>query len=261
MEEIKNIHKGHRQRLKDKVRKAGLSALSQHEVMELLLTYTIPQKDTNELAHKLILSSGGFASVFDSGYTQLKNQKGIGDETALFLSILPKVFELYKQDKNKVNQMVLRSPENCVSYFRKSFEVGKRENLYIVCLNSQNKVDSVIDLQGESDSKINIDSKNLISKLTSKSISAIVMYHTHPKGDPTPSVEDLDTTLSVMYICAMLDIMFYDHIIFTETKHLSLGSENYLDALYEKVYQTWPKFNSKCSQFFKRMNFKNEDNK
>ena len=48
------IHVGHRQRLKDKVRQNGLDVLSEHEILELLLTYSIPYKDTNELAHSLI---------------------------------------------------------------------------------------------------------------------------------------------------------------------------------------------------------------
>ena len=61
--EFKHKHAGHRQRLKDKVRINGLKSLSMHEVLELLLTYTIPQKDTNALAHELIDKYNGFSKL------------------------------------------------------------------------------------------------------------------------------------------------------------------------------------------------------
>ena len=93
------MHGGHRQRLKDKVRQNGLTSLSLHEVLELILTYTIPQKDTNQLAHELIDTYGGFSKVLEADYYDLMKNKGVGEETALFLSMLPRLFDIFKEDK------------------------------------------------------------------------------------------------------------------------------------------------------------------
>ena len=83
-----NPHKNHRSRLKNKVRKYGLECLEAHEVLELLLTYTIPRKDTNPIGHDLLDCFGTFSNVIDADYFDLLKVKGIGEESALFFNIL-----------------------------------------------------------------------------------------------------------------------------------------------------------------------------
>ena len=95
-----NPHVGHRQRLKDKVRKADLEILSSHEILELLLTYTIPYKDTNALAHELLQTFCSLDRCIDAHYFDLQKIKGIGEETALFFKVLSNLIDVYKKSKN-----------------------------------------------------------------------------------------------------------------------------------------------------------------
>ena len=85
-QEKKHSHAGHRQRFKNKVLETGIEHLPYHEVLEFLLMYAIPQKDVNPLAHELISNFGSFSAVLDADYDQLKKIKGVGHETALFIS-------------------------------------------------------------------------------------------------------------------------------------------------------------------------------
>ena len=88
----KNIHSGHRERLRNAAAKNGINSLEEHQVLELLLTYTIPQKDTNPLAHSLIEKFGSFKNVLDAKPEALLLVKGIGVKTAHFLSTIKQFF-------------------------------------------------------------------------------------------------------------------------------------------------------------------------
>ena len=122
MEKKKNPHTGHRQRMKDKARAIGIGAWPHHEVLELLLTYAIPQKDVNPLAHELIDKFGSLAGVLDVGWEQLSKIKGLGKEASLFLSLLPDIFNKYKASKD-IGSVALDTTSKCVKYF-KSINTG-----------------------------------------------------------------------------------------------------------------------------------------
>ena len=62
------VHDGHRQRLKERFLKDGLDGFEPHNVLELLLFFAVPQRDTNEIAHQLINHFGSLSGVFDASY-------------------------------------------------------------------------------------------------------------------------------------------------------------------------------------------------
>ena len=228
MKQFNHLHGGHRQRLKDKVRSFGLSALSEHEVLELVLTYSIPYRDTNELAHRLIDRFGSIAGVLDSDRKLLKQVAGVGEETALFLSILPQLFAIYKLGKGASKVSYLRNVRNCIDYFRQNFEISAKEVFYIICLDRTYKVIDKHILDSENITKITIDIKRLTEILINPSVSSLVLFHTHPNGTPNPSIDDLETTQAIFNLCEMLNVGFCDHIIFNETDSYSLGQHGYI---------------------------------
>lgn len=256
MDEIKNLHKGHRQRLKNKVRTSGLNILPTHEALELLLTYTIPQKDTNELAHHLLDTFGSFANILDTPYEDLVEVNGIGEETALFLSTLPKYFEMYKASKVDDTLPKLDNTGKCVEYFNSNFNINAKENLYIFCLNKACKLIKTISISGKNDCEIDLSAQSIIKQISNVNSSAVVMVHTHPHGDITPSEEDIRTTQNLIYICSLLDIKFYDHIIINETSYYSFGCEDLINKMYNQALSTLPNRNSKSLDLRQNPEFK-----
>ncbi len=231
MKTFNHLHGGHRQRLKDKVRSFGLSALSEHEVLELMLMYSIPYRDTNDLAHRLIDRFGSIAGVLDADRKALKQVTGVGEETALFLSILPQLFSLYKLGKGASKVSYLRNVRNCVDYFRQNFEISNKEVFYIICLDRTYKVIDKHTLDGDNITKVTIDIKRFTEILINPAVSSLVLFHTHPNGKATPSVEDLETTQAIFNLCEMLKVGFCDHIIFNETDSYSLGQHGYINQM------------------------------
>lgn len=87
---VTSIHAGHRERIRERLRTAGLSAFSEHEVLELLLTYAIPRQDVNPLAHELIDTFGSLSAVLDADESELLRVKGLGRNAALLLTMRSK---------------------------------------------------------------------------------------------------------------------------------------------------------------------------
>ena len=79
---------GHRERLRQKLAENGLDGFLPHEILELLLTYAIPRKDTKPLAWALLKKFGSLAGVFDADEKQLREVDGIGEHAAQFIKLI-----------------------------------------------------------------------------------------------------------------------------------------------------------------------------
>ena len=82
----KGIHTGHRGRLREIINNTDATTLPEHQILELILTYVLPQKDVNPLAHELLNEFGSLANVFDANVTELTKINGVGEVVASFLS-------------------------------------------------------------------------------------------------------------------------------------------------------------------------------
>ena len=90
-------HKGHRQRMRERVQSYGLDSLAEHEALEYVLYLTNAQKDTNGIAHDLIDRFGDFAAVLEASEEELCTVEGVGPSTARMLHLLPQIGRYYTQ--------------------------------------------------------------------------------------------------------------------------------------------------------------------
>ena len=133
---VNNPHENHRARLRETFRKAGVEGLPDHNLLELLLFYSIPRKDTNELAHKLLTAFGSLNGVFDASYEQLMEVEGIGESSALLISIIPAVCRRYVE--GTVSGKINLSERDAASDYiiKKYYGNNKVEVFYMLCLDS-----------------------------------------------------------------------------------------------------------------------------
>lgn len=123
----KPVHSGHRQRIRQKYLASEFQDFNQHEILELLLFYGIPRKDTNETAHRLINEFGSLSAVMDAPVEKLR-KFGLPENAAIFLHMLPQLGEMYLNDKNY--------------NFKKIYTVGELKKKIMINLlqNNQNTV-------------------------------------------------------------------------------------------------------------------------
>lgn len=229
-----NIHKNHRQRLKSKVQKHSLECLEYHEVLELFLTYTIPRKDTNPIAHNLIERFGSFANVIDANYFDLKKVEGVGPESAMFINMLSSFIEIYNKSKLEAKIEFLNSIGASVEFFRSHYSVKDKEFMVLTCLSKNNRVLKNFTYTGFDDSEVSFDLRSIANNINDEGVRKVVVFHTHPKGGAVPSVEDVIATQKLINVCMVHGIDFEDHIILNEYEHFSLKKSGMIDKMKQR---------------------------
>ena len=133
------VHDGHRERLKERFRSEGLDGFTEVQVLELLLFYSVPRKDTNEIAHALLEKFGTLAQVLDANPADLEKVPGMGSSSALFLKLLSAAGRRYQISRTE-SATILRTLEQCGAYLQPRFFGRKHEAVFLLCLDAKCKV-------------------------------------------------------------------------------------------------------------------------
>lgn len=208
---MENIHSGHRERLKQQFLANGLDAMPQHEILELLLFYSIQRVDTNELAHRLIERFGSLRGVFEANYNDLLDVKGLGKNSAVFLKLLPKVAEVYYT--SAYDGVKLDSIEAIAKFLTLHYNQSDTESLRLICFdnNMRVKYDAVI-AKGD-DSRVPINEKLILKRVLNSGCSKCVISHNHPNCPSKPSDADIRVTKVVYSYLKNAGITLIDHLI------------------------------------------------
>ncbi len=221
-----SIHDGHRERLKKQFREGGLDHFTDYQILELLLFYIIPRRDTNPIAHRLIDRFGSLSQVLEAPTEELEKVEGIGPNAALLLSLITEVARVYMVNRAE-KQTMLNSIEECGQYL-KSFFIGRRvEMVYLLCLDAKCKVLSCREVGEGGVNSANVPIRKIVELALSQNASSVVLAHNHPSGLALPSEEDISTTRRVAAALSTVDIPLVDHIIVADDDFVSLVQSGY----------------------------------
>lgn len=212
---------GHRERLRARFQEAGVDALPDYELLELLLFRSIPQRDVKPLAKELIQRFGSFAEVLGAPASRLTEVKGVGDGVALDLKIVAAA--LQRMAKGKVaKRPVLSSWSSVIDYCRMAMAFAEREQFRILFLDKKNAVIADEVQQTGTVDHTPVYPREVVKRALELSASAIILVHNHPSGDPTPSRADILMTQQIIETAKPLGIAVHDHIIVGKDGHASL---------------------------------------
>ncbi len=223
----KNPHKGHRQRVKKRVINEGIDSFEDHQILELLLFYCIPMKDTNELAHQLIRHYGSLSGVFDADPRDLCDQVGVTENTAVLLSLIPDLARCYQQGKFK-EKTVLNSTTKAGEYTMALFTGRLNEAFYVICLDSQNKVNQATLLHEGTINEAPVYPRLIVETALRHQAASIILAHNHPGGSQKPSQADLDVTRKIKLATEAIAIPVVDHIIVAGESYYSFAENRML---------------------------------
>lgn len=221
------MHDGHRKRLKERFITEGLKNFEPHQVLELLLFYSIPRKDTNEIAHNLINKFGSAADVFDADAKDLETVDGISENSAIFLSLISAVSGYYLKSKHG-EKPVIDSSIKAGEYVLSLFVGQKYEIFYVICLDSQNRVTWADVLFEGTLNETSIYPRNLVEVALRHKANSIIIAHNHPGGSLKPSSADLNATKSIKNALETISIKLLDHIIVGDHKYMSFAESGIL---------------------------------
>lgn len=233
-----SIHDGHRQRVRERFLNAGLTDFKDHEVLELLLFYCIPRCDTNEIAHHLIEKFGSFALVLDAPVSELQKVEGIGENAAIFLSLLRSVSGFYQSSRLKKNT-ALTKPCEYGNYLIPRFSTQRIEEVFLLCLDAKCMVLCCDKVSEGSVNATNVSIRRIVDKAIASNATSVVLAHNHPSGIAIPSTEDLATTKLVANALIMVDVILNDHIIVADNDYVSMVESNLYrpDDVYDELIQ------------------------
>ena len=221
-----SIHSGHRQRLKDRFPKEGLDSFEDLYVLELLLYYCIPQKDTNPIAHALLNHFGSLTAVFEATPEELTKVEGIGKNAATFLSLIHQVGRYYQIKRAEPGQ-ILRTIEQCGRYLVPYFYGRENETVFLLCLDAKCKVLGCKMVGEGSVNSANIPIRRVVEIALNTNATTVVLAHNHPSGLALPSGDDIQTTLRLAKAMDAVEITLADHIVVADNDFVSMNQSGY----------------------------------
>lgn len=222
-----NLHQGHRQRVRARYIKEGLDAFQDHQVLEMLLFYSIPRKDTNELAHKMLQEYGSLVNLFEAHPLDIVKRCGVNEITAVLLSLIPSLSRRYNQ--RKWGEKPDLSDSSRAGKYATSLFIGKTyECFYVICLDAQNRVNCADLVHEGTINETPVYPRIIVEKALLHKANSIILAHNHPGGSLRPSSADIEVTHKIKDALNHIKINVVDHIIVAGDRFFSFAENRML---------------------------------
>lgn len=221
-----SIHDGHRKRVKDRFREEGLDNFDEVHVLELLLFYCVPQRDTNPLAHRLLNHFGSLPQVLEARPEELEKVEGVGENISTFLSLTTAVSRYYLVRK-AMQEKILSTTEDCGKYLTPFFYGRSNETVFLLCMDAKCKVLCCKEVGEGSVNSAGVPIRRIVETALNANATTVVLAHNHPSGLALPSDEDIRTTYRVARALEAVEITLADHMIVADEDAVSLLQSGY----------------------------------
>ena len=223
---MENLHEGHRKRMKERFIKSGLDDFAPHNILELLLFYSIPRGDTNPVAHRLIDTFGSLSGVFDATPEELAKVDGVGENSAILISMIPQIARKDLEDKADTANIV-GGCSDIGAFLLPKFVGRTNEALMMVSIDNKNKIISCsVVAEGTVDSA-KVSRRKIMEEAMKVKATRVILAHNHPCGVAVPSSEDVVMTKEIGRLFAQVGIELVDHIIVANDDYVSMAASGF----------------------------------
>lgn len=228
-DKLKANHEGHWQRLRQRFDKSGFEGFHDYEVLELLLTYVIPRKDTKLTAKELLRIFKHLPGVLSTDVKELTQVSGIGPEASRFLKIVDAFIGFYFDQKALIGDIQFTQLPQLVDYFKAIIGRNSNEVMRVLYLNSQNKLISAENLCEGTVSQAVAFPRKIVEGALKHHATTVIIAHNHPGGLPDPSDKDNVMTQQIKNALQTVTINLQEHIIIAEGSFYSYRQNGILD--------------------------------
>ena len=216
-----SIHDGHRQRLKQRFLEEGLESFTDIQVLELLLFFSVPRQDTNPIAHALLDHFGSLYQVLEAPVEELRKVKGVGEQSALLLSLMNDVARYYQVDRT-MREKILPTVQACGEYLVPFFFGRNVETVFLLCLDAKCKVLCCKEVGQGSVNSAGISVRKIVETALAANATTVVLAHNHPSGLVHPSREDIVMTRKAQDFLQEIGVNLLDHFVITDKEFYSM---------------------------------------
>lgn len=208
---IHNVHGGHRNRLRKLVENAGLENLNANQIMEFILYYIIPRKDTNEMGHQLLNKFNSVYNVLSSDSKEIESMYNFGKNSAKMLAMFKLLFEFYQISEN-VKKVKLNNISDLVNYCSALLSNKEKYEFYVAVINDLNEIVSCR-LIDSGDDEITTSKRAIYDFAYQSNCKKMFIAHNHPNGSCMPTKSDDTATEKIVDWLNKSGITLVDHII------------------------------------------------
>jgi len=225
-----SIHSGHRARLREQFLEHGLDTFADHQALELLLSFAIPRRDVNPIAHGLMNHFGSFSKVFEASPQDLLEVDGIGEHGVTLIRLVTALGRRYQLDRGK-EDLILSDTKRTGNFVAPLFHGLTDEAVYLVCLDGSLRVTHHEKLAEGSVNALSFSIRRAVEIALKRKAVYVVLAHNHPSGLAIPNVTDIATTEQLIGALAPLGIRLADHIIVAGDDFVSMRDSGHLDSM------------------------------
>ena len=227
-EKKQHLHAGHRDRMRERFSLTGGIGMADHEILEMLLFYALPRRDTNGIAHALIEEFGSLDRVLEADVEALCHVEGISNASALYLRLIGNVAQRYLADKMEPQNrsLLLDTPDKIAQFLWPKFLSHTGECVYLLLFdNSMHLLDCFLVCEGGV-SGVAVSTRRITERAYRKGAASAVLAHNHPRGFSIPSGEDIRLTRWLDEALRLLEIPLLEHFVFGAHDYAPIMSKN-----------------------------------
>jgi len=211
---------GHRKRLKERFVESGVNGLRDYELVELLLSFSIPHRDTKPYAKRLLAVFKNLRSVLEADLTSLEKLGGLPAQSALHFKAMGDLFKLASREKFKRGRP-LSGPGDAADFLREQIGSKPREVFAVLYVDHRNHLISFEALQEGTVDHTAVYPREILRKALDLNASGLLLAHNHPGGSLEASEGDRQLTRQIVTAARAMGITVHDHLIVTAESHFS----------------------------------------
>ncbi|MCX8106737.1 MAG: DNA repair protein RadC [Ignavibacterium album] len=220
-----NYYNNHRGRLRKRFLEFGISSLLPHEVIELFLTFVIPQRDVKKEAHQIIEKFGSVKNFFEASDEELSEIKFFKEKALTLRKFIIEFSNLYHKQIAE-SASLSYSKKELIDYCIRKLGNLKEEEFWLFTINSKNQIiNEHLISKGVSD-KTPVYPKRILELALNDKANSILVTHNHPNGNPNPSDYDITVTKALDIPAQVLGLKIIDHIIVSYDSYFSMRDKN-----------------------------------
>lgn len=223
--------KGHRERIRYKFLNNGIDTFAEYEILELLLTYCIPRKDTKQIAKELLNRFKSLDNIFKADYDKLSSVDGLGKNSIAFLKLIGDLPSLIYKDELKNKKLIdketlkILNKDILLNYLRNKIGYGEIEKFYVIYLSSSNEVIEFEENSVGTLDRSSVYPREIYKKVINLDAKSIILAHNHPSDNITPSKSDIELTNEIAKGLKNFGALLIEHIIITKNSYFSFLEE------------------------------------
>ena len=224
-------NQGHRERIREKFLKNGIDGFAEYEILELLLTYCIPRKDTKPIAKDLLNKFKTLDNVFKADFDKLSVIDGLGNNSIAFLKLIGDLPSIIYKDELKNKKLIDRetlkisNKDILLNYLRNKIGYEEKEKFYLIYLSSSNEVIEFEENSVGTLDRSSVYPREIYKKIINLNAKSVILAHNHPSDNITPSKSDIELTNEIAKGLKNFGALLIEHIIITKNSYFSFLEE------------------------------------